>query len=344
MSNVNIRYDKEILARKYAEICPRYKRLAFNLHQALDNFLHAANIDVLDISYRIKKFDSFWDKIQRKQYKEPLEEIEDICGLRIICYYPSDLEKVSQIINEEFDVLEKTDKADLLEPDKFGYRSLHFIVTVKKDWLKAPNYRGLGDLKAEIQLRTILMHAWDEIEHKLAYKKKEHIPEQFKRKLYRLSALFEVADEQFDSLRNERKEYIDSLVSEEIKKRGRFDVNQEMNLDSLQAFLEFYFPNREKHLLLTTELLDEIINFNVTMKDLVESYERTKEILTQMEAEEIEQSKHVGEHIWAQVGVVRTILDLTNDNYWQSRRVPDQLPDDVIEVTEKWRAKLSSRK
>lgn len=331
-------FDKEAVRREYRENYPRYERLARNLKQAFGTFLDDAGIDVLDVVYRIKDFDSFWGKIQRKGYRDPFQEMEDICGLRIMCYYPSDLEKISRIINSEFDVKESIDKAELLEPDRFGYRSLHFVVTVKKDWLKAPNYRGLGGLKAEVQVRTILMHAWADIEHKLAYKKTEHIPDQFKRKLYQLSALFEVADEQFDSLRKEKEEYIEQLISEEARKSGRFDVNQEMNLDSLQAFLDFYFPDRIRHIGDISYLLDEIMNSNVSFRDLVEGFEKVKDILPLIEREVFKQFKDKKKARWAQGGIVREILDLTNDDYWQLRQTG--LPKSVVQRKKKWRAKI----
>lgn len=314
--------DKEALRRDYNKNYPKYERLAKNLRQAFKSFLDNVGIDVLDVGYRIKDFESFSEKIQRKGYKNPFQEMEDICGLRIICYYPSDLEKISQIISSECDVTETVDKRDLLEPDRFGYRSLHFVLTVKSDWLKAPNYRGLGGLKAEVQVRTILMHAWADIEHKLAYKKTEHVPDQFKRKLYQLSALFEVADEQFDSLREAKEEYVQQLISEEARASGRFDVNQEMNLDSLQAFLDFYFPDRKKGF--TSELLDEIIKFNISFADLTESFEQTKDILPFIEAESAKMHKIKGK-VWAQVGIVRAILDFTNDDYWKSRHFPREI-------------------
>lgn len=100
------------------------------------------------------------------------------------------------------------DKVDNLEPDKFGYRSHHFVVTLRHEWLNVPNYRGLEGIKAEIQVRTILMHAWADISHKLSYKKKEHIPELFQRNLFQLSALFEIADDRFEMLRAERENIV----------------------------------------------------------------------------------------------------------------------------------------
>ncbi len=71
-------------------------------------------------------------KYNEKKYNLPFEQIEDICGIRIICYYQSDITKICDIINTEFDVIESQDKEDLLESNEFGYRSFHFIVKLKK--------------------------------------------------------------------------------------------------------------------------------------------------------------------------------------------------------------------
>ena len=68
MSKKVIGYDKEALSSKYAEIHPRYERLAINLRQALYSFLQEANIDILDISYRIKNYIHVSVRIRRKFY------------------------------------------------------------------------------------------------------------------------------------------------------------------------------------------------------------------------------------------------------------------------------------
>ncbi|RZB28679.1 MAG: hypothetical protein AEth_01939 [Candidatus Argoarchaeum ethanivorans] len=193
--------DEDILFSEYNKIIPRYIDLGRSLQQAFQTLLYSANLDVHLIDSRPKSFESFIDKIKRKGYKDPFQETEDICGVRIVCFYQSDMEKISQLIHSEFDVKEYSNKAVSSELDKFGYRSDHFILTIKKDWLKAPNYRGLDGLKAEVQVRTILMHAWANLSHELAFKK-EDLPDEYMRILYRLSALFEMADDQFDHLRN----------------------------------------------------------------------------------------------------------------------------------------------
>ena len=240
--------DIEIIREKFIELKPMYERLGENVRQALETFLDESNISYLAITYRIKDFESFAEKIKSKKYNNPFEDIEDICGLRIICYYQSDVERICEIIKKEFEIKESQDKEELLNADQFGYRSYHLIGKIKKDWLEAPNYRGLKDLKTEIQIRTILMHAWAEIEHKLAYKQKFHVPSHLKRKLFRISAKLEEADEQFEEIKIESKNYRESIISEAQRKDGQFDKDMRLDLDSFQAFLDFKFPNRNRDL------------------------------------------------------------------------------------------------
>ena len=338
--------NREDLRIKYSELSDKYNILAINLKEALKGFLNDAGIDVIDVQHRVKDFESFYEKIQRKGYSKPFEETEDICGLRIICYYPSDLDKISEIINREFDVLESTDKAALLEPDRFGYRSIHFIVSVKEAWSKAPNYRGLSGLKAEIQLRTILMHAWADVQYKLAYKKKEHVPPQLRRKLSQLSALFEVADQQLDSLREEREKYKQSIIIKGKRPRIiQFDASQGLNIDNLQAVLDLHFPNRTRSDDVA-HLLDELQANDVTIEDIEDGYVKVKDILEELEKEREELLAHEAvswgqKHRLSQTGIIRYILDLTHDAYWSSRE--HDMPYYVAEHVRKWRAILSRK-
>jgi len=290
-----------------------YSRLAENLKQALTSFLEENEIAYHSISYRIKEFNSYYEKIDRKNYNNPSEEIEDFCGLRIICFYPEDLEKIGNIINKEFLVKESIDKSSKLEPDRFGYRSNHYIVTIKKEWAIAPNYRNLQEFKAEIQVRTILMHAWADLEHKLAYKKKEQIPEEFRRKLYQLSALLEIADSQFQDLKSEKEIFKKSLVIDSLGEKT-FDLNRNLNLDTFQAFLDFYFSNRIKDIDLTRDLLEELTLYNIGLKELYDNYSKLKPYLDKIELDTAGKNGK-----WAQVGVIRTILDILNDNYFKDR-------------------------
>lgn len=236
--------NKNQLGNQFQKIKPEYDRLGSNLVQALKTFLTEKDIPFLDVYYRIKKFDSFYEKIERKKYKNPFEDIEDICGIRVICYYASDIEKVSELITKEFKILQEEDKADLLGLKEFAYRSRHYILRINKKWTSAPNYRNLENLKAEVQVRTILMHAWAEIEHKLNYKSDSQVPDKFQRKLFRLSAKFEEADEQFEELKSGIENYKSNL-KQKIKSTNSFNTDQDFNIETYRAFLNFHFPEQE---------------------------------------------------------------------------------------------------
>jgi len=317
--------DVDKIREIYQKLFPKYEKLGVNLKQALEIFLKESNIDYLTVDYRTKDVDPFIDKIKRKNYKDPFNQIEDICGLRIICYYKNDIQKISDIIKREFKVLEAQDKEELLNVDQFGYRSSHFIVKIRRIWSKTPNYRKLENLKAEIQVRTVLMHAWCEIEHKLAYKKKAHIPDQFKRKLYRMSANLEDADEKFEELRNDINIYRKELIDKANKESGIFDKSLPLNLDNLQAFLDYYLPDRKRDINDTRSLLDELFDNNVTMKDLVEAYQKVKNYLPEVEIElfkslggsEEDLKNYPGKKIWTQCGATRYLLDIVLDEYFK---------------------------
>lgn len=310
--------DLNEVSETYSKVRTKYDTLGINLAQALELFLKESDIKVLSVSYRVKDKDSFVEKIDRKNYEKPFDEIEDICGIRIICYYQSDVDKIAKIISREFEVLESQDKEELLEADQFGYRSTHFIVRIKKGWLQAPNYRGLENLKAELQIRTVLMHAWAEIQHKLAYKKDTHIPKQFKRKLSRISAKLEEADEQFEELRNEITNYKEDIV--EIAKGKSLDTKEiDLNLDSLQAFLDLAFPNKRKNIEFTADVVDEFLRHHIGLKEFISSYEKVKNYLFDIEKDMVKDGR-LSKACFFQAGLARLIMYLTNSDYFESQR------------------------
>jgi ppGpp synthetase/RelA/SpoT-type nucleotidyltranferase len=89
-------------------------------------------------------------------YKK-LGDLTDIAGVRVITYFSSDVDRVADIIRGEFtvDTEHSIDKGALLDPDRFGYLSLHHVVTLSKSCGKLPKYKRLVSLKAEIRIRSI---------------------------------------------------------------------------------------------------------------------------------------------------------------------------------------------
>lgn len=330
--------NSEEISDKYDSLLDDYKKLGINLIQALEIFLTEKKIAYLSINSRIKDKISFIEKIERKVYKNPFEEIEDICGIRIICYYQTDVAEIANIISSEFIVVENQDKEELLNDDQFGYRSNHSIVRIKNDWLKAPNYRGLENLKAEIQVRTILMHAWAEIEHKLSYKSKSQIPKQFKRKLFIMSAKLEEADEQFENIKNDVIDYKETIKQIAQNKKTTEIENIDLNLDSLQTFLDLNFPNRIKNIEGTAQLVDDFKKFNISLSDIINSYEIVKPYLEEIE-KELFSDKKSKKQSWAQVGIAREIMDLTNENWRENRGIPE----DYLDFDRKWATTINKK-
>lgn len=308
-----------LVSNQYKNQIPKYEKLGLNISQALDLLLKENNIPTLSINYRIKNLNSFEQKIERKNYQNPLNDTEDICGVRIICYYQSDVDRIKQIVSKEFDVIDNFKKEEKLEFDQFGYRSTHLIMKIKKQWLVTPNYRGLENLKAELQIRTILMHAWAEIEHKLAYKSESQIPKEFRRKLSRISAKLEESDEQFEDLKIQIETNKTSIIK--LAETEGFDTNVDFNLDTLQAFLDYSFPDREKRIKDTSTLFDEMIKYKLTLSFLLDAYHKSKPVLKEVEKMMMKQfnfkNETKDEKMWAQVGIARVSMALVNDDYYK---------------------------
>lgn len=134
---------------------------------------------------RAKDIESFGSKAQKAsdadltkpRYADPLRDITDLAGVRVIVFFPKTISGVDKCINDEFTVIEKSDKAEeLIAADRFGYQSIHYLVRLKTTRTLLPEYRRFEGLTAEIQLRTILQHAWAEMEHDIQYKSLAAIP------------------------------------------------------------------------------------------------------------------------------------------------------------------------
>jgi putative GTP pyrophosphokinase len=302
------------LAQKFRESKPKYSRLTENVRQALVQFLNEKNISSFDVETRVKDEKSFLDKVLRKSYDSPFDEVEDIAGVRVICYYNEDLTVIDEIIKNQFVVTSYSNKSQELDEDQFGYASNHYVVELNKDWLKAPNYRGLEGLKVEIQVRTILMHAWAAISHKLLYKKNEDVPKEFKRKLNRLSALIELADEQFDDIKNMKVEYQNNIV---------VDEKIIINADNFLAIMRKYFPEREIKDQDIPPILVELREYAGSLSNFEKQIQKCLPVLSDMERDEATEAPEEDLPLWGYAGVARSILDLTNDDYWSKRDMPE---------------------
>ncbi len=192
----------------YCKDRPRYVSFTARLNSLLEELLKLKSIRVHMIESRAKSIESLSDKIRRpgKDYSRDLTSIPDLAGIRIIVYYQDDVERVRYVIEQEFNIIERetAHQAEMYSPDQFGYISIHLIIELKESRLRLPEWREYTGLRAEIQVRTVLQHSWATVSHALQYKRESDVPFKLRRKLFRLSGLFELADEEFIALRDAR--------------------------------------------------------------------------------------------------------------------------------------------
>ena len=216
---------------------PLYDEFTSKLVELLKALLRIRSIDTQLIESRTKDTGSFREKISRssKRYVDPIREVTDLSGIRIIVYYEEDLDIVCQLIENEFEIdrSNSIDKRTVLRPEEFGYQSIHFVVKLSRSRCDLLEWHHLAGLQAEIQVRTVLQHAWAAISHKLQYKHEEDVPQVLRRRLFRLSALLELADEEFMSLRNRT-----AALTQEIEQQlSEGETNLEINLLTIEEFL-----------------------------------------------------------------------------------------------------------
>ncbi|MGK0722026.1 GTP pyrophosphokinase [Leucobacter sp. W1478] len=220
---------------KIMQVRARYIPFGERLQTLIEQVLQTKQIRVLSVSHRVKQERS----IQRKLASQPekytdLEDLHDLLGVRIITYLHSDVDLVSSVLRSEFsvDAARSKDKLQDLQDDQFGYTSNHLICTLgdgRKSW---PEWSSFADLAFEVQVRSVLQHAWAEIEHDLGYKSETGIPAHLRRRFARLAGLLEVADSEFDTLNG----LVDTHKAEVLSRMGQ-GVNLPLDHDSLSVLL-----------------------------------------------------------------------------------------------------------
>ncbi|WP_238006149.1 hypothetical protein KZZ52_51595 [Dactylosporangium sp. AC04546] len=209
----------------YEDLARELEMLGLKLQQVLTELLVQEGVGVHSINFRIKSRSSAEKKVEAKANRYGgIEDLKDLLGVRIITYFADDVDRVADVIEREFDIDydHSVDKRELLEADAFGYASLHYVGALDKVRLGLTEYKRFGGRQFELQIRSILQHAWAEIEHDLGYKSESAIPRAIRRRFVQLSGLLELADDDFtrlrDSLRSYEKE-VAELASDALAER-----------------------------------------------------------------------------------------------------------------------------
>ena len=213
--------------REYRDNLPWFEESSKKVYQLLKDTLDKAGLMTAAMEYRVKAGDSLAGKLELKGGKyHSLKDITDIIGLRVITFYIDDVDKVASAVERVFEVdwENSVDKRKALEIDSFGYLSLHYVCRIPG-----------SEYKMEIQMRTVLQHAWANMNHDTGYKSGVEVPPRYLRNLSRLAGMLELVDDEFSRIRTELTNYrrqVRSLVA-----TGNLD-DVPLDGDTFRSFME----------------------------------------------------------------------------------------------------------
>ena len=188
-----------------------FVKLGDVVHTLLSQIVKSVGSKVLAIEHRVKEEKSLAGKLERKgDGYNTIEDITDILGCRVICFLSDEIDKIGKKVEETFviDWENSSEKRADIKVDTFGYLSLHYICSLPfgDKW---PD--EICGKKFEIQIRTILQHAWSAINHDIGYKSDFGVPREITRRFARLAGMLELADDEFVRTRDSMLSYTNDI-------------------------------------------------------------------------------------------------------------------------------------
>lgn len=217
-------HDTAAAVREYAAMQPTLQETAEQYVQLVTSLLDDAGINYLTVTSRAKSVASFAAKAARtvdgrQVFTDPLRQITDQIGLRVITYVHSDVQAVVDLLGDQVMVHDDRDMGEETASEgRFGYASRHLLVSLDPAREGQAAYELLRGRQAQIQIRTVLQHAWAEFEHDIRYKgtiPSEHVPD-FDRRFTLAAGLLELADREFSTIRDRLREGVTTARTEEL--------------------------------------------------------------------------------------------------------------------------------
>ncbi|GAA3654078.1 bifunctional ribonuclease/(p)ppGpp synthase [Nocardioides ginsengisoli] len=194
--------------RRYAELQPGLVPVTEGFVRLVTSILDEAGINYLTVTGRAKSVSSFALKAAktvdgRLIFSDPLHEITDQIGVRVITYVHSDVQAVVDLLEDQIVVHDDRDLGqETASEGRFGYASRHLLVGLDPTRDDADGL--LHGHRAALQIRTVLQHAWAEFEHDVRYKgavPPEHVLD-LDRRFTLAAGLLELADREFSTIRD----------------------------------------------------------------------------------------------------------------------------------------------
>ncbi len=204
--------------QKYSDFAKKVEEI---IHEIMNEY---PDVKIYSFQHRAKGIDSFEEKCKKDKYSDPIKQITDLAGVRIITYQYCDVRFISKIVKRTFklDTKNSVDKTALLGSDKIGYRANHFIVSLGEERENIKEYKKYKNLKCEIQVTSLLQHMWSEITHERGYKHAGALPAELDRRKNLLAALFEIGDNEFEKYVKDFNRYAQNVIK--MTEKGHLDM------------------------------------------------------------------------------------------------------------------------
>jgi ppGpp synthetase/RelA/SpoT-type nucleotidyltranferase len=299
-------FNEFALRSEFAGQQSRFDKLRSEVLSILQESINSSGIKIGAYENRTKQVESLLVKCRHKDYKT-LSQLNDIVGLRIICLFRADISRLGEIIKKFFNVISVDDKVSS-SVDEFGYMSVHYICQLPQAYA-GPRYDDIKDIRFEIQVRTAAMHAWAAISHAIDYKNEADVPVDLRKSFNALSALFFLADTQFELFAREAA--LSRERAEKIISSPRDQANVDLDFDTLSAFMSRHFPGRKvAKSEAISNLLSELLEFGINNLGLLSQYFKPNSPLVD-QYEKFQEKKGK----FSQVGAVRMTLAAVSSRY-----------------------------
>lgn len=216
---------------------------------------------------RVKKISSILEKCQKKKIaiEDINDKIEDMAGIRIICQFVEDIDKVVEIIKNRTDMEVKSEKDYVKNIKDSGYRSYHMIVYYDVQTLK-----GTKRVHVEIQIRTMAMNFWATIEHSLQYKYRQNMPSYIRERLSGAADAILILDKEMSQIRGE---IMDAQNSFQVKANVVAEIlNSIQNLYSVANKREIIKIQDEFYRIYKQNDLEQLQRFSKELDIIAEGY------------------------------------------------------------------------
>lgn len=203
-------------------------KFAVLLRGLIEELLRHSGVAFHSVEARVKTHESAKKKLSSREKYSDFGDLTDLLGVRVITFFADDVDRAAAALVPEFEIDSENsvDKRKEIGADRFGYLSLHYVAGLSKARAKLTENARFRKMRFELQIRSILQHAWAEIEHDLGYKSGISVPQQFSRRFSRLAGLLELADDEFMRLRNESSAYEEQMPARISADPGEVNVDQ----------------------------------------------------------------------------------------------------------------------